>query len=166
MLPESNQKSEASNTVDLKTVVDGDIVPIEDVDDQIFSKKLIGDGYAVIPAGETIYSPVDAKVEQIAPTNHAIYLSIASGIKLLIHIGLDTVELKGEGFESDLEKGMKVKTDEPLITFKPEFIKDEGLNPIVTVVLLNNSGKDIDLTAFPQTDAKARQTIAMKLNIT
>jgi len=165
-LSQSNETPHDSNTVDLNAVVDGDIVPIEDVDDQIFSKKLIGDGYAIIPSGEIIFSPIDAEVEQVAPTNHAIYLSVASGIKLLIHIGIDTVELKGKGFESTLEKGNQVKADEPLITFDPEFIKNEGLNPIVTVVLLNGSEKNIDLTVFPQAEAKANQTIAMRLNIT
>jgi len=165
-LSKTNETSHNANINDLNAVVDGDIVPIEDVDDRIFSKKLIGDGYAIIPSGDTIFSPIDAKVEQVAPTNHAIYLSITSGVKLLIHIGIDTVELKGKGFESNLEKGKQVKADDPLIKFDPEFIKNEGLNPIVTVVLLNGSEKDIDLTVFPQTEAKANQTIAMRLNIT
>lgn len=151
--------------IEVPAVVDGEVIPIEEVDDQIFSKKMMGDGYGIYPTGRVVYSPVAGKVEQIASTKHAIYLSMADGIKLLIHIGIDTVELKGEGFESTLKKGMVVKKGDPLVTFDPELIADEGFNPVVTVVFLNGNEAKFDLTVFPTKEAKGKQTIAMKVQI-
>lgn len=146
-------------------VTDGEILPIEKIADEIFAQKMIGDGYALHPTGDIIYAPVAGKVEQMAQTNHAVYLSLAEDIKLLIHVGLDTIEMKGKGFESHLEKGMHVKVGDPLIRFDSKIIKDEGFNPVIAVVLLNGTGKDIDLTVFPTEAAKAVETVAMQVHV-
>lgn len=149
--------------IEISAVVDGEIIPVEQVEDQIFSQKLIGDGYGIRPTGETVYSPIDGKIEQIAGSKHAIYLSFNDNLKLLIHIGIDTIELKGEGFESHLKKGMTVNKGDSLIAFDPKLIADEGFNPVVTVVLLNGSGNVFDVTVYPTKEAKANETIAMKI---
>lgn len=164
-MSEQNTHSNHQKSFEIPAVIDGEIVAIEQVEDRIFSKKMIGDGYGLRPTGGTIYSPVDAQVEQIAFTKHAIYLAMENGLKLLIHIGIDTIELKGEGFESQIEKGMLVKKGDPLVTFDPNFIKDEGFNPVVTVILLNGSEQDFDLTVYPNEEAVGNQTIAMKVTI-
>lgn len=155
----------SDNHIEIPAVVDGEVIPIEEVDDQIFSKKMMGDGYGINPTGDVIYAPVDGVVEQVASTKHAIYLSIEEGVKLLIHIGIDTIELKGKGFESSLEKGVSFKKGEPLVHFDPKLIADEGFNPIVTVVVLTGSEKEFDLTIFPTKEAKGKQTIAMTIDI-
>lgn len=149
--------------IEISAVVDGEIIPVEEVEDQIFSQKLIGDGYGIRPTGEAIYSPVDGKIEQIAASKHAIYLAFNDHLKLLIHIGIDTIELKGKGFESNLKKGMTVNKGDSLITFDPKFIADEGFNPVVTVVLLNGSKHVFDVAVYPTEEAKANETIAMKI---
>lgn len=150
------------NTLELPSVVDGKIIPIEEVEDQIFSNKMIGDGYGVRPTGKVIYSPVDGKVEQIASTKHAIYLSTANNVKLLIHIGLDTIELKGKGFKSNIEKGMDVKRGDVLVEVDPKFIIEEGYNPIVAVVILNQSDNS-EITVFPTDKGIGNETTALKL---
>lgn len=153
------------NLIEIPAVVDGEVIPIEQVDDQIFSKKMMGDGYGIHPTGNTVYSPVDGKVEQTASTKHAIYLSIEEGVKLLIHIGIDTIELKGKGFESTLKKGMLVKKGDPLVHFDPKLIADEGFNPVVTVVLLSSSQKEFNVTVFPEKTAVGNETPAMEIDI-
>jgi len=161
----TNPISDQTNlyTLDVPAVIDGEIVPIEEVEDAIFSNKLIGDGYAIRPSGKRIYAPVDARVEQIASTSHAVYLSTANHLKLLIHIGIDTIELKGEGFKSTAEKGMQIKKGDVLVEIDREFIIESGYNPVVSVVLLDQEEKDLKVAVYPTKEAKANQTTAMQV---
>ena len=147
--------SDQNIRMEVTAVVDGEIIPIEEVEDQIFSQKMIGDGYGIHPTSQTVYSPVDGKIEQVAQSKHAVYIAMDDEVKLLIHIGIDTIDLKGEGFTSQLKKG------DPLIHFDPVFIKKEGLNPVICVILLNGSQKKLNLTVQPTKEAKANKTIAM-----
>lgn len=152
------------NHMKIPAVVDGEIIPIEQIEDQIFSQKMIGDGYGINPTGEVIYSPVDGKIEKIAATKHAIYLSTKEEVKLLIHIGIDTIALKGEGFESHLEQGMYVKKGDPLVKFDPNFITEEGFNPVVSVVFLYGSKRDFEITVCPTEKAENMETLAMEVH--
>ena len=153
--------SDQNIRMEVIAVVDGEIIPIEEVEDQIFSRKMIGDGYGIHPTSQTVYSPVDGKIEQVAQSKHAVYIAMDDEVKLLIHIGIDTIDLKGEGFTSQLKKGEPVKKGDPLIHFDPVFIKKEGLNPVICVILLNGSQKKLNLTVQPTKEAKANKTIAM-----
>lgn len=146
-------------------VTDGEIVLLDELDDQIFAQKMIGDGFAIRPAGNIVYSPVDGVIGQIAPTKHAVYLSISEDIKLLIHVGIDTIEMKGKGFETTLSKGMPVKKGDPLIEFDAKLICDEGFDPVIAVVLLDGSNHSFELTIFPTEEAVANETLAMYVNI-
>lgn len=149
------------NKTKIKAVVDGDIIPIEEVRDPLFSNKIIGNGCGIEPTGKKIYSPIEGKVEKIASTRHAIYLSNTDGLKLLIHIGIDTVELKGEGFISKIEEGMQVQKDDVLIEFDPESLEAQGFNSVVAVVVLNSTDGKIEVESFPQTQAIAKETDAL-----
>lgn len=151
--------------MEVTAVVDGEIIPIENVEDQIFSQKMIGDGYGIHPTSQTVYSPVDGRIEQVAQSNHAVYIAINDEMKLLIHVGIDTIDLKGEGFTSQLKKDEPVKKGDPLIHFDPMFIKEEGLNPVICVVLLNGSKDKLDLTVHPTKEALANETIAMTIDV-
>ena len=151
--------------MEVTAVVDGEIIPIENVEDQIFSQKMIGDGYGIHPTSQTVYSPVDGRIEQVAQSKHAVYIAIDEEIKLLIHIGIDTIDLKGEGFTSELKKDTPVKKGDPLIHFNPTFIKEEGLNPVICVILLNGSKDKFNLTVHPEKEALANETIAMTIDV-
>ncbi len=148
--------------MELKAVVNGEIINIEELADPVFSSKMIGDGYGIRPTGKKIYSPVSGKIEEVAMTKHAVYLSTANNIKLLIHIGIDTIKLKGEGFITSLENGMKIDQGDLLIEFNPKFIEDEGLDPVVSVIILDRKDKIIDVIVFPTKNAKANETVALK----
>lgn len=148
-------------TFEVPAVADGEIVSLEELDDLIFAQKMVGDGFAIRPTGHTVYSPVDCLVGQIAPTKHAVYLSLSNDVKLLIHIGIDTIEMKGEGFRTTLVKGERVKKGDPLIEFDSKLIRDEGFDPVIAVVLLDGSDEAFNLTIFPTEKAKANETLAM-----
>lgn len=90
------------------------------------------------PPGDTIVAPADATVASVFPTGHAIGLVLDDGTELLIHVGIDTVGLKGDGFETLVEAGQKVTAGTPLIRFDPEKIRAAGLSAVTPVIVLNN----------------------------
>lgn len=147
--------------LELTAVMDGEIIKIEEVNDPVFSQKMIGDGYGLLPTGEKLYSPINGVVEEVASTKHAIYLSTDDRIKLLIHIGVNTIELKGQGFESKIEKGQAIKKGDLLVRFNPEKIRKLGFDPVVSVILLDQNNRKVDLTIFPNKQAIANETPAM-----
>lgn len=114
----------------------GRIMDITEVKDEVFSTKMMGDGFAVEPESNEIVAPCDARVTLVAGTRHAIGLE-ASGVELLIHVGLDTVELDGKGFEVDAAEGDQVKKGDRLMHFDREYITSQG-KPLTTMLVLTN----------------------------
>lgn len=165
MSEEINKKLADTIKIELKAVIDGEVIRIEEIEDPVFSSKMIGNGYGIIPTGKKLYSPISGTVEEIASTKHAVYLSGTDGLKLLIHLGIDTIELKGEGFKSQVEKGMSIEKGDLLVTFDPDFIRDKGLNPVVSVIILDQKEKEMDVIVYPTEEAKANESLALKANI-
>lgn len=116
---------------------DGDIVDLKDVPDEVFSQKLAGDGIALMPRSNTFVAPVSGTITKIFSTNHAFSILTSSGLEVLVHIGLDTVELNGEGFKRLAKEGDKVVVGKPILFADLEFIKSKG-KPIITPILLNH----------------------------
>ncbi|HSH34820.1 PTS glucose transporter subunit IIA [Schnuerera sp.] len=123
--------------VEIVSPITGNILPMEEVPDKVFSEKMIGDGLAIEPAEGKVVSPVDGTIVTIFPTNHAIGLATKEGVEILIHIGLDTVELDGLGFKRMIEKDSKVKKGDILMEFDIELIKEKGKSPITPVIITN-----------------------------
>lgn len=115
----------------------GEIVDISKVSDEVFSQKMLGDGFAVKPTGGEVYAPIGGEITVLFPTLHAISILTAEGLELLIHIGLDTVELEGKGFEAHVKLGDKVKAGDLLMTFDKKVIEDSGRDPITPIVITN-----------------------------
>ncbi|WP_035291060.1 PTS glucose transporter subunit IIA [Clostridium sp. KNHs214] len=126
-----------NKTVELVSPIAGKILPIEEVPDKVFSEKIMGDGVAVVPKDGKIVSPVDGTIATIFPTNHAIGLVTKEGLEVLIHIGLDTVELNGLGFKRRIENGSKVKKGDMLMEFDPNLVMEHGKSPITLVIITN-----------------------------
>lgn len=126
-----------NKTVELVSPMTGKIIPIEEVPDKVFSDKMVGDGIAIEPVDGKIVSPVDGKVSTIFPTNHAIGLITNEGLEILIHIGLDTVELNGLGFKRLTEKDAKVKKGDSLMEFDPKLVEEKGKSPITPIIITN-----------------------------
>ena len=125
--------------------IDGDIVELENVPDEVFSAKLAGDGLAIIPRSNTFVAPVSGILTKIFSTNHAFSIQTASGLEVLVHIGLDTVELKGEGFKRLAQEGDTVAVGKPIIYADIEFIKSKGKD-IVTPIVVNHE-KELTITS-------------------
>ena len=119
--------------------VDGQVKDLGDVNDQVFSTKLLGDGAAIVPSDGTVYSPVDGQVTVAYETKHAYGLKSKDGAEVLIHIGIDTVNLKGEGFESFVKQGQTVKAGDKLGTVDLAKVKAEGYDTTVMVVVTNTN---------------------------
>ena len=124
--------------------INGDIIPLTTVKDKVFSTKAMGDGVGIIPHDGTVYSPFDGEVAAIFPTNHAIGLVNDKGVEILIHIGIDTVELNGEGFQSFVKQGNKVKAHDKLITFDLDKISKD-YDTTVMVIITDTNGIDLQI---------------------
>lgn len=118
--------------------VKGQKVALKDVPDEAFSSGVLGKGLGVMPEEGALYAPVDGTVEALFPTNHALGLRTADGMELLLHIGLDTVTMKGEGFHAFVKAGDFVKAGKLLVRFDIDKIRAHGLNP-VTLTLVSNA---------------------------
>ena len=143
----------------LKSPLDGRIIPIEEIPDEVFSQKIMGDGVGIEPTGNTVYAPADAKVGVVmADSKHACGLVMDNGMEILIHVGIDTVDMNGDGFELFVKEGDQVKTGDPLISFTPEKIKAAG-HPMTTAFLITDNGSAADVRFKPNQEAKAGQTV-------
>lgn len=137
MFKKQQDAQPSSNNINLYNPIEGEIISIEKVPDQVFSEKMLGDGFAIIPNGNKVYAPIAGEVKVLFPTLHAIAIETVEGLELLIHIGIDTVELKGEGFTGHVKVGDNVKQGDLLITFDKEVIKSKATS-IITPVLITN----------------------------
>lgn len=115
----------------------GRLMPITDVKDEVFSQKMLGDGYAIKPTDGKIYSPVAGTVTTVFPTKHAIGITTDNNLEILVHLGIDTVELKGEPFEVAVKQGDTVKQDDYLASMNIELITAENYDDTVIVVYTN-----------------------------
>jgi len=123
--------------IDLIAPITGKVVKMEDVPDPVFSQKMMGDGMAIEPTEGVVVSPVHGEIVQIFPTNHAVGLRTQSGLEILIHIGMETVAMNGEGFKSHVAQGDKVKAGDKLVTFDLELVKEKAESTISPIVITN-----------------------------
>ena len=123
--------------VEIYAPLSGEIVNIEDVPDVVFSEKIVGDGIAIRPTGNKIVAPVDGVIGKIFETNHAFSMESKEGVELFVHFGIDTVELKGEGFTRIAEEGQSVKVGDPVIKFDLETLRAKAKSVLTPVVISN-----------------------------
>lgn len=117
----------------------GEVVSLTEVPDEVFSTKSLGDGFAILPKEGKVFAPFDCNVSMLFPTKHAIGLTSPEGLELLIHIGLDTVELNGKGFKTFVNQGEHVKRGQLLIEFDIDEIENAKLHTIVPVIVTNSA---------------------------
>lgn len=124
----------------LTTVADGGIINITSVPDRVFSQKILGDGFAVIPENGNFSSPTDGTITEVAETRHAYCITSDDGLEILVHIGIDTVELKGRCFTPLVKPGDRIKRGNPIARANLKEIEDCGYNT-TTMVVITNIGK-------------------------
>jgi PTS system glucose-specific IIA component len=137
--------------------VDGQFVAIEEVPDPTFAQKMMGDGVAIQPTNGNVVAPIEGEVIQVFPTKHAVGLRGRSGMELLIHIGLETVSMNGEGFQAHVKAGDKVKPGQPLITFDLDLVNEKAVSSIIPMVITNMERVD-SFEKASVTDLKAGET--------
>lgn len=135
--PKSNIESGAKDTKKVFSPVKGEMINLDSVNDPTFAQKMLGDGVAVIPEDGKFYAPFDGVVETVFPTKHAIGLKSDSGIELLMHIGLDTVELKGEPYDVKVKANQRVKKGDLLVNADLDKIKKAGYETVTPLIVTN-----------------------------
>lgn len=138
------------------TPIEGEIVELEKVPDEVFSQKMLGDGFAIKVKGDKVYAPIEGEISVMFPTKHAIAITTKNGLEILIHVGIDTVELQGEGFISHIKQGDIVKKGDLLLTVDKEFIKSKGKSLITPVIVTNmEKVESIEIFKGENTNKKA-----------
>lgn len=130
-------KNDNNKDVELFNPVEGEVIPLEEVSDPVFSQKMMGDGFGVEPANGEIYSPVEGKVVSVFPTNHALGLELDNGIEVLVHIGVDTVELEGKPFDIHVTEGDSITKDTHLATVDLAALAEAEKPDTVIIVFTN-----------------------------
>ena len=142
----------------------GTLRQLEEVPDPVFAGKMVGEGIAIEPSEGIVVAPFDGEIVQLFPTKHAIGLRSASGLEVLIHIGLETVSLEGEGFEALVKQGDQVKMGDKLITFDMAIINEKASSTITPVVLTNGDAvKSFDVSK--ETTVIAGQSPVMTVHL-
>ena len=123
--------------LELIAAIDGTTIDLANVPDPVFAQKMAGEGIAIDPTGNIIVAPCDGELSLIFKTNHAFAMTLDGGIELLVHIGIDTVSLDGEGFERLIEPGTQIKAGTPIIKINKDFIESKGIS-LITPILITN----------------------------
>ncbi|WP_422636035.1 glucose PTS transporter subunit IIA [Staphylococcus gallinarum] len=162
-IPESEDElldlgtQEADNII-VSAPVEGKIKPIESVQDDVFSREVIGKSIAIEPTGNKIYAPVTGMITSVFPSKHAIGITGDNGIEVLVHVGIDTVKLNGDPFTSSIEQGDHVNTGEVIGTFDSTKIIEAGYDP-TTIVVITNTDEYETITTFNNVDVEAHTSI-------
>jgi len=139
-IEEVNPKTLQNETMSNESItlpIKGELIPITEVPDQVFAGKMMGDGFAIVPEEGLVVSPVNGKIINIFPTKHAIGIQSDGGREILIHIGIDTVNLKGEGFETLIHEGDAVEVGQPLLKVDLSYIQENATSTITPIVFTN-----------------------------
>lgn len=157
----------APETPDTQTAVlyapmKGEMIPVERSEDEVFASKSLGDGVAINPEDGMVYAPCDGTVTLLFPTRHAVGIRTESGVEVLIHIGINTVQLDGQGFEAYVAQGDTVKQGDQLILADLDLIREKGLNPQTMMILPEGAGLRIRRSADSQVDKDTRAVAVYK----
>jgi PTS system glucose-specific IIA component len=142
----------------------GKVINLSKVPDRVFSSKLAGEGVAIDATDDLVLAPADGQLSLILNNNHAFCMKLDNGIVLVVHIGIDTVELKGEGFQRLIEDGIRVKAGDPIIKIDRDKVIKEGYS-LITPVLITNMDLIDEIKYFDENKAEAGKTVIMSCKI-
>lgn len=164
LLKKKNNNTSKKNSFTLVSPIDGTLFPLSQVPDPVFAEKMSGDGIAIEPTGDIVVAPADGILSLVFKTKHAFALTLDNGIELLVHVGLETVALNGDGFEQLVKVGERVKTGTPILKIDKELIKSRGCS-LITPMLITNPDITKSITLVENSKAKAGSTIAITYTI-
>lgn len=157
------KKKKQNTEFPVKAPFNGQIVPLEKVPDEVFAQKILGDGVAIIPedaATITVCAPIEGTVSLVADTGHAVGMTTAEGVEFLLHYGLETVALNGDGFKPLVSAGKKIKIGDPILEVDSAAMKAKGINQITMLVI--SDAKDYTYTLTTNGDAQTGETPIMQ----
>lgn len=128
----------AKNPVQLLAPVDGEAVELACVKDPVFAEKMLGDGVAIVPSGDQVVAPANGRLSFLMDTGHAFGMKLDNGMEVLVHIGIDTVELKGRGFKALVLPEAKVHAGEPVIQMDRTLIRQAGYDDTTMLLVANH----------------------------
>ena len=153
-----NKEAQKTAPGTLTAYLSGKAIPLKEMGDGVFSEGIMGGGLAIIPENETLYAPADAEVTVMMPdSRHACGLRLNNGMELLLHIGIDTVDMKGDGVKYLVQEGQTVSAGTPLIKFDRAKIKAAG-HPDVTVCVITEEGNAQNIQLHTGIQVKAKET--------
>ncbi len=138
--------------------VKGNVIDLSSVEDEVFASKVLGEGIAIVPEEGVVYAPADGEVTALFPTNHAIGITTKANAELLIHIGIDTVQMDGKGFRSFVKQGDQVKQGQKLIEFDRSMIQNEGCKDTVMFIVSNSAN-------FPEIQCSKEQKATLNTEV-
>lgn len=147
----SNKDAEEQGEIIVASPVAGEVLPLEEVNDPVFASGAMGTGYAVKPVTDVAYAPDSGEVTIAFETGHAYGLRTTQGVELLVHIGIDTVSLEGEGFDAKVKQGQMVEAGDVLAQFDPLVIAEAGLEATTMIIVTNPA-------EFSQMERMAKET--------
>lgn len=175
LLHDKAKEKNSDNLSDMMTVhaeneisspLEGKLVKLNEVDDATFASGVLGKGVAIEPSGDAVISPMSGRVATLFDTKHAIGLELDNGAELLVHIGINTVELNGEGYAAHVKEGDSVKRGQQLITFDKELIERRGYKAITPVIITNSDNYfDIEVSDKPEVKTGERLISIIRENI-
>ena len=121
----------------VKSPANGNLVDLTEVPDPVFSERLVGDGVAIEPTSNVFFAPVAGVITTVFPTKHVIAITTSGGIELMVHVGIDTVNLNGAGFELFVSEGQKVKVGDKLLEVELDYLKSRVKSLISPIVIIN-----------------------------
>ena len=158
------KEAESQITTERNTLylpVKGKVIPLEEIGDGVFSEGVLGQGCGIIPAEEKVYAPANGTVSSIAASKHAIGIQTEDGAEVLIHVGMDTVDMNGDGFDVVVKEGQTLKCGQLLMKFNMSKIKAAG-HPITTAFIVTNSD-DLNEVTVLQTGSTDQLTAVMRV---
>lgn len=153
------KKSKEQQELKIYAPLNGKIIPLEEVPDPVFNQKMMGEGIAIMPSEGKVISPIEGTVVQVPETKHAVGLKANDGTEILIHIGLETVGLKGEGFTMNVAQDDKVSVGDSLVDFDLEYVKENASDIITPIVITNSNDGDKQFIMSEEKEATAGDTV-------
>lgn len=156
---QAEEEAPAPKSGKLFAPITGKTIPVTEVEDEVFSSGALGDGIAIIPEAGEVYAPCDGEISTFFPTGHAIGITAPDGAEILIHVGMNTVELKGEGFEPMAKEGDTVRKGQLLLKFDMDMIAAKGYK-LETPMIVTNMDVVRKLTPAPFGSVTAGDEVA------
>lgn len=155
------KKKQQHSSLEIVAPVNGDIIPLTEVPDPVFSEKMMGEGIAMTPSDGRFVSPVNGEIIQVPDTKHAVGIRAEDGSEILIHIGLETVGLKGEGFDAKVKEGDTISVGDLLIEADLDYISEHADSIITPIIITNSKDSEKTYEMSAEQHGHAGETIIM-----